>query len=867
MKIDKYRIFKNAVIGDEKNKIGKGLVVIGGLNRSGKSTFMEILSNLAWGFSKKKTNGGSERYRISCKIESADNGNEYEVILSDDTKPVIRETEKDSGNLSSEELYSIDKFAYQNLFCLDLNSLQKTDTDMDGKKREKLRALLLGAGLSDYIQIPALIGEFRKNAVGIAGELNKHDVKTLGKYYESLRSGIKLRERAIGQMDSYLDKKKELGSIENEIEKVCSAMKDLKDDTEKFGAIEKDFEEYTELLGDIEALNEKIKEQSRRADIENVHKLLAEHEKYIRKFKDETSGFRARIEEGKKKKNDLAEEKSRIIILIKKVNSNWDSDKWDGIKNIITDETTEAAFNEKVKKFEVIERDIYDLTSRNQSIDKQMDSVKIHVDRYKSETKSKMLMNLIITIAILLPVAFLLTQFVDPLLGKITAAIPLVLAFVALLILLDKKRYGELIIKDERLLADLQAEYDSIKTELEKFEKEKIISETEMARLKKLMELPEFATLDMMRKRFESIKNIKGKIIDYENLEIKTREHDDLIEKDLDNYREVFYKLNGADYEKKDMQWIEIANEGEKWLGCLELSGELDRIESKKNRLNRKLAEEMNVLPENITALEDALSVYRNFAEGLLKKHMLSDNQGTGIMAQLKQGLTLLDTKYNELKEERLDCKRDIENLAATEKLEDAQRQIDRARSEMQKAAEEHAVNFAAKTILEEIQRGFLEKTKHEILSKAARLFERITNGEYKEIMPPENLEDNDFQAELSSGEIQETVDILSRGTAEQLFLAVRLSRITDYEQKLPVIIDDSLANFDNLHTDQTIRILSELSAANQTFILTCHPELILQISKNNKEAQYWELEKGKFKLSDSSKLYEYLSGNSSKLN
>jgi uncharacterized protein YhaN len=145
------------------------------------------------------------------------------------------------------------------------------------------------------------------------------------------------------------------------------------------------------------------------------------------------------------------------------------------------------------------------------------------------------------------------------------------------------------------------------------------------------------------------------------------------------------------------------------------------------------------------------------------------------------------------------------------------------------------------------------------ILSKAAGIFSRMTNGEYVRILPPSQLIETDLKVELSSGEFQETVDILSRGTCEQLYLSVRLSRILDTKPALPVIIDDSFVNFDTLHTKQSLQILSELSESHQIFLLTCHPELVDYIGKSVK-AQYWKLEKGRFSLSDNKELTGYLS-------
>ena len=160
--------------------------------------------------------------------------------------------------------------------------------------------------------------------------------------------------------------------------------------------------------------------------------------------------------------------------------------------------------------------------------------------------------------------------------------------------------------------------------------------------------------------------------------------------------------------------------------------------------------------------------------------------------------------------------------------------------------------------MLEKVQKDFLEKTHDELLKKAAGIFGRMTGGDYARILPPPKLTDFDFQVETTGGILVDTANVLSRGTCEQLYLSVRLSRILETRPALPVIIDDSFVNFDTSHTKQVVKILSELSESHQIFILTCHPELVDYVAETIK-AQYWKLESGSFSLSGSKELSKYL--------
>jgi hypothetical protein len=72
--------------------------------------------------------------------------------------------------------------------------------------------------------------------------------------------------------------------------------------------------------------------------------------------------------------------------------------------------------------------------------------------------------------------------------------------------------------------------------------------------------------------------------------------------------------------------------------------------------------------------------------------------------------------------------------------------------------------------------------------------------------------------------------DRLSRGTREQVFLALRLALVRDLERHgvhLPVVIDDALVNFDDARALAAARVLVEFvgdePGERQMLVLTCH--------------------------------------------
>ena len=70
----------------------------------------------------------------------------------------------------------------------------------------------------------------------------------------------------------------------------------------------------------------------------------------------------------------------------------------------------------------------------------------------------------------------------------------------------------------------------------------------------------------------------------------------------------------------------------------------------------------------------------------------------------------------------------------------------------------------------------------------------------------------------------------MSRGTREQLFLALRFGLILELGQRaerLPVIVDEALVNFDPTRGTRAAGSFIELSETNQVLVFTCHPQIV----------------------------------------
>lgn len=119
----------------------------------------------------------------------------------------------------------------------------------------------------------------------------------------------------------------------------------------------------------------------------------------------------------------------------------------------------------------------------------------------------------------------------------------------------------------------------------------------------------------------------------------------------------------------------------------------------------------------------------------------------------------------------------------------------------------------------------------------AKQYLSEITNGKYSEI---------DFENKTISGKNvgEKDWDCLSRGTKEQLYLALRLGFATNFSKdiagnpnglpEMPLIIDDAFVNFDKERTIAILKCLSDFSKNHQVLYFTCHNETIKDILKKS---------------------------------
>jgi uncharacterized protein YhaN len=131
-----------------------------------------------------------------------------------------------------------------------------------------------------------------------------------------------------------------------------------------------------------------------------------------------------------------------------------------------------------------------------------------------------------------------------------------------------------------------------------------------------------------------------------------------------------------------------------------------------------------------------------------------------------------------------------------------------------------------AKQVLVETKQKYQEERLPQTLSYAEGYFHFLTDGEYVRIFAP--MSDQMFVVERQDGQRFLATEV-SQGTAEQLYLSLRLALAKTYEaaEKYPLIIDDSFVNFDKKRTERAIMLLHEVAKERQVLFFTCHEHIL----------------------------------------
>jgi len=106
---------------------------------------------------------------------------------------------------------------------------------------------------------------------------------------------------------------------------------------------------------------------------------------------------------------------------------------------------------------------------------------------------------------------------------------------------------------------------------------------------------------------------------------------------------------------------------------------------------------------------------------------------------------------------------------------------------------------------------------------RTAEIFSQLTDGRYKSVVLDRAFH---LSAEPQDDSVYRDIQLLSAGTADQLYLAARLAiceLVLPEDRRVPIVLDDALANFDDERCAAALRWLKGAAKERQILLFSCH--------------------------------------------
>lgn len=194
------------------------------------------------------------------------------------------------------------------------------------------------------------------------------------------------------------------------------------------------------------------------------------------------------------------------------------------------------------------------------------------------------------------------------------------------------------------------------------------------------------------------------------------------------------------------------------------------------------------------------------------------------VNAQLAfENYTAANTQFEEKTNALATLNAEIKHILEPDEMFQLQNEKESLEAELQEEFKEWMATKVALKVLSESKQRYEEEHQPEVITFTREYFKAITENAYTDLRI--SLSERHVSLTHKSGKVK-TVDELSRGTKEQLLLALRLGLIEEYEKNsepLPVALDDVMVNFDVHRSANLAQVLNKFAKDRQVILFTCH--------------------------------------------
>ena len=195
--------------------------------------------------------------------------------------------------------------------------------------------------------------------------------------------------------------------------------------------------------------------------------------------------------------------------------------------------------------------------------------------------------------------------------------------------------------------------------------------------------------------------------------------------------------------------------------------------------------------------------------------------------AQLTGSLTSIRTSLQSKLEQRAEITQQIRALAEDRRPAEKRLELAGVERRLEQQVERWRALAVAGSLLSQVQSSYERNRQPVALREATEFLSRMTGGKYERVWTP--LGEPELRVDEAGGKSL-SVEVLSAGTREQLFLSLRLALVKLYAErgvKLPLVLDDVLVNFDNVRAKAAATVLRDFARqGHQLMVFTCHEHI-----------------------------------------
>ncbi|MCK4340225.1 MAG: AAA family ATPase [Phycisphaerae bacterium] len=213
--------------------------------------------------------------------------------------------------------------------------------------------------------------------------------------------------------------------------------------------------------------------------------------------------------------------------------------------------------------------------------------------------------------------------------------------------------------------------------------------------------------------------------------------------------------------------------------------------------------------------------------------------------AELALKLSDLESHHNELRDEKARLTNAVETMKTADDIARLRAAEEGVLAELEPRALEWVRYALARLLLQQARRKYEQEQQPKVIRDAGRFFSALTTGRYTRVIAPVG---GDTIEVIAANQERKKPEQLSRGTAEQLYLALRFGYIRLHgrsEERLPVVMDEILVNFDPHRARRAAQAILELAQTHQVLFFTCHPETVALFEGRAEEIPHYLLTDG----------------------